>query len=163
MPPALLAPGASAEQANAELKAITTAFTREGLYPEAMRFEAIAVSFVDEILAPIKPALWLVSAATLFLLLIACANVANLLLARAESRRKELALRTALGAGRLRLLRPLLAETLILARRRRRDWACSWPLPGCGCWPARTWPRSPAPPMRASTALCWASPCWSRS
>ncbi len=114
-PPALLAPGASAEQANAELKAITTAFTREGLYPEAMRFEAIAVSFVDEILAPIKPALWLVSAATLFLLLIACANVANLLLARAESRRKELALRTALGAGRLRLLRPLLAETLILA------------------------------------------------
>ena len=112
---ALLAPGASAAQANAELKAITTAFTREGLYPEAMRFEAIAVSFVDEILAPIKPALWLVSAATLFLLLIACANVANLLLARAESRRKELALRTALGAGRFRLLRPLLAETLILA------------------------------------------------
>ncbi len=112
---AMLAPGASADQANAELNAITTAFTREGLYPEAMRFEAIAVSFVDEILAPIKPALWLVSAATVFLLLIACANVANLLLARAESRRKELALRAALGAGRLHLLRPLLAETLILA------------------------------------------------
>ena len=112
---ALLADGATAAQANAELKAITSAFTREGLYPEAMRFEAIAVSFVDEILAPITPALWLVSAATLFLLLIACANVANLLLARAESRRKELALRTALGAGRLRLLRPLLAETLTLA------------------------------------------------
>ena len=112
---ALLAPGATPESANAELQAITAAFTREGLYPEAMRFQAIAVTFVDEILAPVKPALWLVSAATIFLLLIACANVANLLLARAESRRKELALRTALGAGRLRLLRPLMAETTILS------------------------------------------------
>ena len=112
---ATLAPGATVDQATAELKAITTSLTRDGLYPEAMRFEAYALSDARRDPGPIVPALWLVSAATLFLLLIACANVANLLLARTESRRRELALRTALGAGRLRILRQLLAEVLVLA------------------------------------------------
>ena len=125
-----------------------------------MRFEAIAVSFVDEILAPIKPALWLVSAATLFLLLIACANVANLLLARAESRRKELALRTALGAGRLRLLRPLLAETLILATA-GGTLGLLLAFAGMRVLASANLSAIPARPKRASISRCWGLRCWS--
>jgi putative ABC transport system permease protein len=111
---AQLAPGVTAAQASAELFVLGESLTRAGLYPPTMQFRPFAVSLVDEVVAPARPALALLVAATVFLLLIACANVANLLLARAERRRRELALRTALGAGRWRMLRQLVVETLLI-------------------------------------------------
>jgi hypothetical protein len=112
---ARLAPGATLAEANAQLAALTAANTRDGLYPEPMQFTAFAVSANDEVLAAVRPALWLVFGAVGFLLLIACANVANLQLVRADARAREMSVRSALGASRLRLVRQLLTEGLVLA------------------------------------------------
>jgi putative ABC transport system permease protein len=112
---ATLVPGATAARATAELKALTAASTRAGLYPEAMRFDAFAVPVEDEIRGGARRALFLVFGAVGFLMLMACANVANLLLARAEGRQREIAVRAAIGAGKARLTRQLLTESLVLA------------------------------------------------
>ncbi|HEY7790032.1 MAG TPA: ABC transporter permease [Vicinamibacterales bacterium] len=112
---ATLAPGATAATATAELGTITANFTREGLYPAPMHFGAFALPLDAEVRGAVRPAVLLLAVAVTFLLLIACANVANLLLVRTDARQRELALRHAVGAGARHVLAPLMAESCLLS------------------------------------------------
>ncbi len=112
---AKLADGASPEQATAEMITVTGRLAQE--YPDSNeRLTAATIRpLAEQMVGDVKPAMLTVFAAVGFVLLIGCANVANLVLARTDSRSREIAVRAALGAGRARLLMQVLAESLVLA------------------------------------------------
>jgi predicted permease len=107
--------GVSLQQAEAELNTIIARIAREHPETKAEGQRVVIKSMAEYLFGNARPALWALFGATALLLLIGAANVANLLLAQSSTRRREFAVRAALGAGRFRLLRQMLCESGLLA------------------------------------------------
>ncbi len=112
---ARLREGASVEEAQAEVLLFNRRMTDDEIYPEAMGFRTLVIPVAEDVAGEARTALWILSGAVGFVLLMACGNVANLMLSRGQERRREIALRSSLGAGTLRIFRQLMTESLVLS------------------------------------------------
>ena len=110
-----LKPGVTIEQAQEEMDNIAAQLRAEHSIHESSGMKIRVVPMLDDTIKSVRGMLWMLLGAVAFVLLIACGNVANLLLARAAKRRKEISIRTALGAGRGRIVRQILAESFLLS------------------------------------------------
>jgi putative ABC transport system permease protein len=107
---------AGASLASAEVDLVAVASDLERTYPKSNTGRSVAIQpMIDSMIGNVRPALLVLAGTVAFVLLIACANLANLLLARSLSRQKEIAVRQALGATRMQLVRQFLAESVVLA------------------------------------------------
>jgi predicted permease len=110
-----LRPGVTVEQAQLQVDRVATDLRAHYPIKQTSGLYFHAVPMFDDVVGDVRPAIWSVMGAVAFVLLIACANVANLLIVRASARSRELAVRAAIGAPRGRLVRQMLAESLVMA------------------------------------------------